>query len=141
MKSIYSLAAQCCIATAVAITPALAQPTEPSAETAAETVVVIRAERVNKVPERVRIGQVPVELYSLSYHVSYSDLDIGTEAGASALRRRVHDAATSACKDLTRMQPRVSRDRSCVRKAEDGAKSQLDTAINAAQLRRLIEKK
>jgi UrcA family protein len=127
---------------ATATQPASAQATTAEAtEPAAETLVIIRAERPTKVTAGRRYGQLPVEVYALSYHVSYADLDLGTHTGATALQKRVHDAARSACKDLDKMYPRIPRDPSCVRNAEAAAKSQIDTAVTAAEVRRLIQQK
>lgn len=42
----------------------------------------------------------PILDVSLSYGVSTAGLDLGTQAGAAELEKRVRDAATAACEEL-----------------------------------------
>jgi UrcA family protein len=42
---------------------------------------------------------------SLSYGVGISGLDLTSNAGATELERRIHDAAKAACKEITRKYP------------------------------------
>ncbi len=44
----------------------------------------------------------PILDVSLSYGVSTAGLDLGTQAGAAELEKRVRDAATAACEELGR---------------------------------------
>ena len=109
-----------------------------SAALAAETdigAVTVRAERAKEeVVGRTSSG-VPVVIYELGYRVSYVDLDLATQSGADTLKGRVREAAKSACTDLDRLYPLTAPDRHCARKAEDGAMSQVNAAIAAAQRR------
>lgn len=97
-----------------------------------EAQVTIRAERPTKeVVGRTSSG-VPIEEYQLSYRVTFEDLDIATPVGAQALKARVRTAAYSLCEDLDKLYPMAEQDRSCARKAEDGAMSQVNAAITMA---------
>jgi UrcA family protein len=112
---------------------ALASGVAFSAEPTPETQVTIRAERPTaKVVGRTSSG-VPVQAYQLSYHVTFADLDITTPVGANALKARVRTAAYSLCQDLDKLYPTAEVDNTCARKAEDGAMSQVNTAITMAQ--------
>lgn len=62
-----------------------------------------------------------VRQYQLSCSVSYADLDLATSAGADELKRRVTEAARSACKDLDKLYPETDPDRSCPNKAVDNS--------------------
>lgn len=123
-----------CLAMAAAtIDPAMAQTTvAPTSEPQAETTVIIRAERPTKRIVGYTSNKTAIEEYALSYHVDYSDLDLSTYAGATTLKKRVSFAADSVCKDLYKMYPRTGRDPGCKRKAEAGAKTQVDAAIEKA---------
>ncbi|HEU4624569.1 MAG TPA: UrcA family protein [Steroidobacteraceae bacterium] len=117
----------------VLATGALGSSAILAAEPGTEAQVTIRAERPTKqVVGRTSTG-VPIEQYELSYRVSYSDLDLATSAGADALKARVSKAADMACKDLDKLYPLMEPDRSCARKAEEGAMSQVNSAIKMAQ--------
>ena len=117
------------LATLVLAAGALGSSTALAAEP--EVAVTVEAARANVVG-RTGAG-VPVVQYELRYRVSYADLDLATGAGADTLKKRVQDAARSACADLDKLYPLTEPDRSCARKAEDGAMSQVSTAIAAAQ--------
>lgn len=104
-----------------------------SAEPAPEAQVTIRAERPTaKVVGHENSG-VPIEQYEISYHVTFADLDLKTPVGANALKARVYKAADSLCKDLDKLYPAAEPDNRCVQKAQDGAMSQVNTAITMAQ--------
>jgi UrcA family protein len=104
-----------------------------SAEPPAETQVTIRAERPTAKVVGHTVSGVPIEQYEITYHVTFSDLDLATPVGASALKARVYKAADSLCKDLDKLYPMTEPDGNCVRKAQDGAMSQVNTAITVAQ--------
>jgi UrcA family protein len=113
-------------ASAFASAAVLAADPQPEAQ------VTIRAERPNvKVVGRTSSG-VPIEEYQLSYRVTFGDLDIATPVGAQALKARVRTAAISLCKDLDQLYPVADHDTSCATKAEEGAMSQVNTAITTA---------
>lgn len=77
------------------------------------------------------IGE-PLTQIEVHYHVSYSDLNLAATADADLLRERVAEAAEMACADLDRLYPLPEPDRSCVRRAERNAMSQVDDAIQQA---------
>jgi UrcA family protein len=111
----------------------LASSTVFSAEPPPEAQVTIRAERPTaKVVGYTNHG-VPIEQYEISYHVTFSDLDLATPVGAQALKARVYKAADSLCKDLDKLYPLTEPDGKCVQKAQDGAMSQVNSAISVAQ--------
>jgi len=83
---------------------------------------------------RSTIG-APIVQTELSYRVSYGDLDLSTHSGATALDKRVHDAAGAACKDLDKLFPLDESDPSCVRKAVDSASVQVRAAVISAENR------
>jgi UrcA family protein len=114
-------------------TSVLASSAVLAAEPPAETQVTIRAERPNtKVVGHTTPG-VPIEQYEITYHVTFVDLDVATPLGADALRARVYKAADALCKDLDKLYPPTTPDSACVRKAQDGAMSQVNTVITMAQ--------
>lgn len=43
---------------------------------------------------------VPVVMYTVSYQVSYEDLDLTTAAGMAELNKRVEDAARQGCREI-----------------------------------------
>jgi UrcA family protein len=117
------LFAACAVASSIAIA------TEPGAENE----ITILAERpVGKMVGRTSSG-IPIRLYQLSYTVSYADLDLASEAGAKELKKRVQEAATSACKDLDKLYPQTGTDRSCAREATENSMAQADRLILLAQ--------
>jgi UrcA family protein len=56
-----------------------------------------------------RVGRtasgVPIKDISLSYGVSFADLDLASHAGALELEKRVHGAAKAACNELGKQFP------------------------------------
>jgi UrcA family protein len=97
--------------------------------------ITVRAERATAEKVGRTSSGVPVMQYALSYKVSYQDLDLASESGASALKQRVHDAAKSACADLDKLYPGVAPDRDCARRAEQDATTEADAVIAAARKR------
>jgi len=64
----------------------------------------------------------PIEQISLSYRVSYSDLDLATSGGKAALDKRVRVAADAACKEVSRLYPDAKPgDTACAKAAVDAA--------------------
>jgi len=55
------------------------------------------------------VGQTPtgatVVTISLSYGVGIAGLDLASNAGATEMKRRIHDAAKAACNEITRKYP------------------------------------
>jgi UrcA family protein len=95
--------------------------------------VVVQAERMSaKVVTGPNVA-IPITQYALGYRVSYADLNLATESGADVLKKRVHDAAESACKEIDRLNRFPQSDPACAHKAEAGAKPEVEAAIAAAQ--------
>lgn len=104
-----------------------------AAEPNPETEITIRAERVtSQIVGRSYTG-IPIRQYQLSYTVGYADLDLTTDAGAKELKKRVQQAADSACKDLDKLYPETPRDRTCANKAAEDSMAQVNRVITLAQ--------
>lgn len=98
-----------------------------------ETITVTAGAMVKTVVGHSTIG-APIEEVTLTHHVSFADLDIGTHTGAMALKRRVEETAHAACKQLDELYPKSGESRStCVRHAIAGATEQINQAIEAAE--------
>ena len=122
-----------CYISLVLATGALASTAILAAEPETETQVTIRAERpATKVVGRTSSG-LAIEEYQISYHVTFADLDVATKVGADALKARVYKAADALCQDLDKLYPSAQPDQTCVKKAEDGAMSQVNSVIKMAQ--------
>jgi UrcA family protein len=119
----------------VLITSALVSAAAVAAEPQTEEVVVQAERPTQKVLARTAgaVSGVPIVQYELRYRVSYADLDLATSTGANSLKTRVQQAAQSACADLDKLYPLADPDRSCARKAEEGAMPKVNEAIAAAQ--------
>jgi len=78
----------------------------------------------------------PIEQISLSYRVSYSDLDLTTSGGKAELDKRVRVAADAACKEVGRLYPDAKPgDAACVKAAVDAAMVQVrDVEAAAAKI-------
>ena len=75
----------------------------------------------------------PINSVSLSYKVSYADLDLATSAGAKALEERVKAASLDACKEITRLYPNASPDdTACAKKAAKEAMVKVSELVAAA---------
>ncbi|MBU6444500.1 MAG: UrcA family protein [Alphaproteobacteria bacterium] len=74
----------------------------------------------------------PIEVTTISRVVSYADLDLGTPPGAAELRSRIDATAKDLCRELDKLYPMEPKDRSCIKKAADGAMEQADKVIAAA---------
>jgi UrcA family protein len=89
-----------------------------------------------KAAREVTVGRtstgVPIKEISIESTVNYADLDLTTDADAAELGKRIRDAATSSCKDIFVQFPvQGSTDKSCIKKAVDGAMVQAKAAIDA----------
>ena len=95
--------------------------------------VVVEAAR--RVPEANQpYGVVPVETVALKRRVTYTDLDLTTQAGATELEKRVNDTAKSACAELDKLYPLMAPGSPpCVKTAADDAMVQVQAAIAAAK--------
>jgi UrcA family protein len=96
--------------------------------------VTVQASRVvKKVIGRTSSG-VPIEDISLSYGVSTTGLDLSSSAGAAELKKRVTEAANTACKELGRQYPEATTtDAECVKNATDKAMVKVNDLIAAAK--------
>ena len=72
----------------------------------------IVTENIGRAPSGIPISEI-----SLSYKVSYSDLDLGSNEGKVALEKRVSDAALAACKEISRLHPGAKPDDAACAKA------------------------
>ncbi len=99
--------------------------------------ITVEAGKVTKtvVGRSSTIG-APIENIVLTRHVSYSDLDLATHAGAKELENRVRSAARAACDQLDQLYPPTEQDSpSCTQKATADAMAQARVAIAAAEKR------
>ena len=102
--------------------------------------VAQQKEGVTVTASRVPKGEVAepklgstMKTVSLSYGVSYSDLDLNTTEGKQQLKARVRQAAEDACEELDRQYPLAEpKGQRCVGAAVDSAKDQVHDAIAAA---------
>jgi len=100
------------------------------------TEISIEVARTTKIVGHSSTTGAPVELVTLTRHVTFSDLDLKSHAGAMALERRVQETAKSACAELDKLYPLDTPDApSCTKKATDGAMVQVHAAIAAAEKR------
>ena len=101
----------------------------PSHGQPVETVTVEAAREV-KVAQTTT--GIPVSEITVRTRVSYADLDLKTDAGATMLRDRIRDAAASACKEMdVRVPAEGSSLEVCVRDAVKPALAEADKAIAA----------
>ena len=84
--------------------------------------VDVAASRIVKEQVGTAMTLAPIYSISLSYRVGYSDLDLGTKAGAAALEKRGKAAAAAACKEVRRVYPEAEpSDSACAKNAVDEA--------------------
>jgi UrcA family protein len=80
---------------------------------------------------------IPTEQFKLERVASYADLDLSTPSGAAELKRRVTEAAKTACRDMVDADPIDLADgegnMSCVTGATDRAMAQVNAAIATAK--------
>ena len=75
----------------------------------------------------------PIEVFTVSRRVGYSDLDLKTYAGVKTLEKRVQDSVNAACRALDAQFPLDPRQTSsCSRQARNDAMAQVRAAIAAA---------
>jgi UrcA family protein len=101
------------------------------------TEVTVQAPRASKIVGHSDTGTgAPIELVTLSRHVSYSDLDLVSHAAAVELEKRVNDTAAALCKQLDTLYP-LSKDTrpNCAKQASDDAMPQVRSAVAAAEKR------
>lgn len=81
-------------------------------------------------------GGVPIDVVSLTHHVSFADLDLSSPAGVAALESRITDSAKQACGQLDALYPAAMfppdpANKDCLKTAIDGAMAQAAVAIAA----------
>jgi UrcA family protein len=80
---------------------------------------------------------VPIKTVTTKRVVSYADISLATQPGATTLEKRIREAAKSACNELEQKYP-ISADgdstQQCVTKAVDRAMADAHKAIDAAKL-------
>ncbi len=112
------------LACTVAGAPARSEPLEG---------VNVEASRVIKETVGRAPNSAPIQAISLSYRVTYADLDLATTDGAAKLEKRVQDAAMAACKEISKMYPLATPDdMACARKAAADAMVKVKEAVAAA---------
>jgi len=95
--------------------------------------VDVEASRIVKEQVGTAVNLAPIYSISLSYRVSYADLDLGTTAGAAALEKRVQTAAAAACKEVRRVYPEADPgDSACAKQAVDEAMVSVREVVAAA---------
>ena len=99
---------------------------------APEGVVVTGSRVITEQVGRSSVG-APINQVSLSYKVSYADLDLKTADGTKKLDERVKTAADAACKELDRAFPLSTPDSgACAKSAVAGAKMKVKEVVAAA---------
>lgn len=114
------------VASALVSSVAIAQQTEE--------VTVTATRMVEKTVGHAPSG-APIVNISLSYGVSYAGLDLASNAGATELEKRVNDAATAACKEISRAHPLgglAPNDAACAKTAADEAMTKVHELVAAA---------
>jgi UrcA family protein len=93
---------------------------------------VVTVEAVREIFVGTSTIGAPIKELSIRSRVSYADLDLTTDAGVSTLKKRVKDAATSACNDIKVDNPipgwTVDR---CIKDAVNGTMPQIEKAVEA----------
>lgn len=84
----------------------------------------------------VRVGQtttgIPISEITVRSHVSYADLDLGTETGARELEDRIRAAAVAACREMDlRVPVEGSSEAKCAKRATDEALAEARKVIAA----------
>jgi UrcA family protein len=75
----------------------------------------------------------PINAISLTYRVSYADLNLATPGGAAALEKRVNEAAMAACKEIGKLYPLATPDDfACAKKASGDAMVKVKELVAAA---------
>ena len=121
----------------LANTPAVAQAASASPE-AIEQIIVHGPYIVRREPlKRSKYGFMNQELISVSRAVSYEDLDLSKESGATELKKRISDTAKDVCKELNTEFPKsnlyVYENTDCVMSATKDAMTVANQVIAAVK--------
>ncbi len=77
---------------------------------------------------------IPIVDVSLSYGVSFADLNLASQYGPIALEKRVHDAAKAACEEIGRKYPQSTpSDEVCTKVATDKAMVKVHELVATAR--------
>jgi UrcA family protein len=107
------------VASAAILASSLVGATAIAQKTAA---ITVEATRIVETRVGVAPTGAPITSVSLSYGVSYDDLDPASYAGAKELEKRVANAAGAACKELSHQYPEAApKEAECVKAATDKA--------------------
>jgi UrcA family protein len=126
MKTLTSVSIAAAIASALISSVVLAQNMEE---------ITVQGTRVldEKNAGRNSVG-IPLVDVSLSYGVSYTDLNLASQYGPIALEKRVHDAAKAACEEIGRKYPlSTPSDEVCTKTATDKAMVKVHELVAAAR--------
>jgi len=77
-----------------------------------------------------------VKLLSVTYAVTYADLNLATHSGALALEKRINDAAKKGCEQIDKMfplEPAPAGDPPCVKTAVEKAMLKAHAAVATAE--------
>jgi len=107
----------------IASESAIAQPTEE---------ITVSAPRMVQKNVGRSLSGIPIQEISISYQLSYADLDLTKSAGVIELDRRIDTVAKQACSGLDNLHPLSAKDPDCVRNAINSAADQRKHAIAAA---------
>lgn len=126
MKTITTVSVAAAIASALISGVVLAQNVEE---------ITVQGTRVldEKNAGRNSVG-IPLVDVSLSYGVSYTDLNLASQYGPIALEKRVRDAAKAACEEIGRKYPlSTPSDEVCTKTATDKAMVKVHELVAAAR--------
>lgn len=95
--------------------------------------VNVEASRIVKETIGQASNSAPINQVSLSYRVSYADLDLASKDGVAAMKGRVEEAAMAACKEISKLYPMATPDDySCAKVAAQQAMVKVHEAAAAA---------
>lgn len=117
------LAVGALVGVAMASESAIAQATEE---------ITVTAPRIIEKSVGHTPSGIPIREISISYQLSYADLDLTKTAGVSELERRIDTMAKEACGALDNLKPLGPKDSHCVAKAIESAADQKKQAIATA---------
>ena len=97
--------------------------------------VTVQATRVMKTSVGRTATGVPIMDTTLSYGVSYADLNLSSHADVLLLQKRVKDAAQKACKELADLNPLIEGqpgESECTKRAADKGLARVEELAAAA---------
>ena len=95
--------------------------------------VIVEAPHVEMTTQTGEMGR-KMPAMSISYRVSYADLNLATHSGAVELERRIKESATKACEQLRKLYPETTEGNPpCVDGAVKAAMAHANKAIVVAE--------